>query len=131
MQTSVPDVLDLDKEPAHIRELYGLDNADTERFGTQCLMARRMAEKGVRFIQLTSNGWDHHKGLKENLGRQCTSIDRPIAGLIADLKQRDMLKDTLIIWAASSVAAAAMTTSPTMAVVTMAEATPCGWPVAA
>lgn len=98
MQTSVPDVLDLDKEPANIRELYGLDNADTERFGTQCLMARRMAEKGVRFIQLTSPGWDHHNGLKENLGRQCTSIDRPIAGLIADLKQRDMLKDTLIIW---------------------------------
>jgi len=98
MQTSVPEVLDLDKEPAHIRTLYGLDDAETERFGTQCLMARRMAEKGVRFIQLTSNGWDHHNHLREGLGSQCTSIDKPIAGLIADLKQRDMLKDTLILW---------------------------------
>lgn len=98
MQTSVPEVLDLDKEPQHIRALYGLDNRDTERFGTQCLMARRMAEKGVRFIQLTSNGWDHHNELRENLGRQCASIDKPVAGLIADLKQRDMLKDTLILW---------------------------------
>jgi hypothetical protein len=98
MQTSVPEVLDLDKEPQHIRDLYGLDDGNTGRFGTQCLMARRMAEKGVRFIQLTSPGWDHHNGLRDNLGRQCTSIDKPIAGLIADLKQRDMLKDTLILW---------------------------------
>lgn len=98
MQTSVPATLDLDAEPAHIRELYGLDNADTERFGTQCLMARRLAEKGVRFIQLTSPGWDHHNGLRDNLARQCTSIDKPIAGLIADLKQRNMLDETLIVW---------------------------------
>ena len=98
MQTSVPDVLDLDQEPAHIRELYGLDNGDTERFGTQCLMARRLAEKGVRFIQLTSTGWDHHQQLRESITRQAGSIDKPIAGLIADLKQRDMLKDTLILW---------------------------------
>ncbi len=98
MQTSVPEVLELDQEPQHIRDLYGLDDGDTERFGTQCLMARRMAEKGVRFIQLTSGGWDHHNNLRESLGRQCTSIDKPIAGLIADLKQRDMLKDTLILW---------------------------------
>ncbi len=98
MQTSVPEVLDLDKEPQKIRELYGLDDGSTERFGTQCLMARRMAEKGVRFIQLTSPGWDHHNGLRDNLARQCTSIDKPIAGLIADLKQRDMLRDTLIMW---------------------------------
>lgn len=98
MQTSVPATLDLDAEPSHIRELYGLDNANTERFGTQCLMARRLAEKGVRFIQLTSPGWDHHNGLRDNLARQCTSIDKPIAGLIADLKQRNMLDETLIVW---------------------------------
>ncbi len=98
MQTSVPDVLDLDQEPAHIRALYGLDHGDTERFGTQCLMARRLAEKGVRFIQLTSPGWDHHQQLRQGLERQCTAVDRPIAGLIADLKQRDMLKDTLLLW---------------------------------
>jgi uncharacterized protein (DUF1501 family) len=94
----VPDVLDLDKEPQHIRDMYGLDDGETERFGTQCLMARRMAEKGVRFIQLTSTGWDHHQQLREGITRQATSIDKPIAGLIADLKQRDMLKDTLILW---------------------------------
>lgn len=98
MQTSVPAVLDLDGEPDHIRALYGLDDSTTERFGTQCLMARRMAEKGVRFIQLTSNGWDHHNNLRESLGGRAASIDKPIAGLIADLKQRDMLKDTLIVW---------------------------------
>ena len=98
MQTSVPEMLDLDKEPQHIRDMYGLDESETERFGTQCLMARRMAEKGVRFVQLGSPGWDHHNNLRESLARQCTSIDKPIAGLIADLKQRDMLKDTLIIW---------------------------------
>ena len=98
MQSSVPEVLDLDKEPQHIRDMYGLDDGETNRFGTQCLMARRMAEKGVRFIQLTSGGWDHHNNLREGLGRQCNSVDKPIAGLIADLKQRDMLNDTLILW---------------------------------
>lgn len=98
MQTSVPEVLALDKEPEAIRELYGLNHAATERFGTQCLMARRMVEKGVRFIQLTSAGWDHHNNLKQALTDRAGSIDKPIAGLIADLKQRDLLKDTLLVW---------------------------------
>jgi hypothetical protein len=98
MQTSVPATLDLDDEPAAMRELYGIDDAATSNFGTQCLMARRLAEKGVRFIQLTSQGWDHHNALRENLGGRAQSIDKPIAGLIADLKQRGLLKDTLIVW---------------------------------
>ena len=98
MQSSVPDVLDLAGEPDSIRSLYGLDDPVTERFGNQCLMARRLAEKGVRFIQLTSNGWDHHNNLKQAVTDRSASIDRPIAGLIQDLKQRDMLKDTLIVW---------------------------------
>lgn len=98
MQTSVPATLDLDDEPASIRELYGLDDSATSNFGTQCLMARRLAEKGVRFIQLTSPGWDHHNALRETLGSRAQSIDKPIAGLIADLKQRGLLQDTLIIW---------------------------------
>ena len=98
MQTSVPGVLDLGVEPAHVRELYGLDDRATERFGTQCLMARRLAEKGVRFIQLTSNGWDHHNNLRQSITDRAAGIDKPIAGLIADLKQRDMLKDTLLLW---------------------------------
>ena len=98
MQTSVPGVLDLGDEPAHIRALYGTDDAETSRFGTQCLMARRLAEKGVRFIQLTSTGWDHHNNLRQGITGRAGAIDKPIAGLIADLKQRDMLKDTLIVW---------------------------------
>ncbi|HWA99430.1 MAG TPA: DUF1501 domain-containing protein [Pirellulales bacterium] len=98
MQTSVPLALDLDQEPDHIQALYGLDESATEAFGTQCLMARRLAEKGVRFIQLTSQGWDHHNNLREHLGDRAASIDKPIAGLIADLRQRGMLDETLIVW---------------------------------
>ena len=98
MQTSVPDAVDLSREPESVRELYGLNDGRTEAFGTRCLLARRLAEKGVRFIQLTSNGWDHHNNLRQSLGDRATSIDKPIAGLITDLKQRGMLKDTLIVW---------------------------------
>ena len=98
MQTSVPQTLDLSAEPQSIRDLYGLDDPATQNFATQCLMARRLAEKGVRFIQLTSQGWDQHNNLREAHGRNAASIDRPIAGLIADLKQRGMLHETLIVW---------------------------------
>lgn len=98
MQTSVPNTLDLSGESAATQALYGLDDSATESFGTQCLMARRLAEKGVRFIQLTSTGWDHHNNLKEHFTRGATAIDKPIAGLIADLKQRGMLDETLIVW---------------------------------
>jgi len=99
MQDAVPGVLDLSQEPAHIRALYGLDDRSTESFGRQCLAARRLAESGVRFIQLNHGNWDHHRNLRESLARNCAEIDRPIAGLLADLKQRDLLKDTLVIWA--------------------------------
>ncbi|MCS5702265.1 MAG: DUF1501 domain-containing protein, partial [Acidobacteria bacterium] len=98
MQTSVPETLDLSRETQTTRRLYGLDDQRTTGFGTQCLMARRLAEKGVRFIQLTSNGWDHHSKMRESFARKSTATDKPIAGLIADLKQRDLLRDTLIVW---------------------------------
>jgi uncharacterized protein (DUF1501 family) len=98
MQTSVPKVFDTEGEPQSVLDLYGIGDGETERFGQQCLMARRLAEKGVRFIQLTSNGWDHHTKMRENFAARAASIDKPIAGLIADLKQRDMLKDTLVVW---------------------------------
>ncbi len=98
MQTSVPEALDLGREPAHVQSLYGIDNPDAARFGSACLMARRLAEKGVRFIQLTSTGWDHHNQVKTGVASRFAAIDQPIAGLIADLKQRDMLKDTLLVW---------------------------------
>ena len=98
MQTSVPGVLDIESEPAAVRDLYGLNDRATENFGRQCLMARRLAEKGVRFIQLTSTGWDHHNRLREGVTDRAASIDKPMAGLITDLKQRGMLQDTLIVW---------------------------------
>jgi len=98
MQTSVPGVLDIESEPVAVRDLYGLNDRTTESFGRQCLMARRLAEKGVRFIQLTSTGWDHHNRLREGVTERAASIDKPIAGLITDLKQRGMLQDTLIVW---------------------------------
>ena len=98
MQSSVPKVFDMDGESEKTFELYGLNDSTTSHFGRQCLMARRLAEKGVRFIQLTSNGWDHHNKIREAFSGRAEAIDKPIAGLIADLKQRDMLKDTLIVW---------------------------------
>lgn len=98
MQTSVPGVLDIDKEPDAIQSLYGLNDAATSSFGRQCLLARRLAEKGVRFIQLTHQGWDHHNNMRTGLRSRAEAIDQPISGLLTDLKQRGMLKDTLIIW---------------------------------
>ena len=98
MQSSVPETLDLSREPARIRELYGIDDPATQNFGAQCLLARRLMEKGVRFIQLTSTGWDHHNRIRESLGARAASVDRPIAALLTDLKQKGMLNDTLVIW---------------------------------
>jgi uncharacterized protein (DUF1501 family) len=98
MQTSVPGTLDLDGEPESARALYGLDDPVTRPFGTQCLMARRLAETGVRFIQLTSNGWDHHQRIRESLGGRAAATDRPIAGLLSDLKRRGLLDETLVVW---------------------------------
>ncbi|MBL9155617.1 MAG: DUF1501 domain-containing protein [Verrucomicrobiales bacterium] len=98
MQTSVPAVLDLEAEEPATRERYGLDNEETREFGTQCLMARRLAESGVRFIQVSKGGWDQHNNLKSALTRNCAGIDRPIAALLQDLKDRDLLRDTLVLW---------------------------------
>jgi hypothetical protein len=98
MQSAVPGVMDLKKEPAKVRELYGVDNKVTSNFGTQCLMARRLAEAGVRFIQVTHNGWDQHNGLSTKLKNNALATDQPIAALITDLKERGMLEDTLLVW---------------------------------
>ena len=98
MQSSVPATLDLNREPARIRQLYGLDQGETSRFGMQCLMARRLVEKGVRFVQLTHRGWDHHNRLREGMRRGAGQIDQPMAALLQDLKDRSMLDDTLVIW---------------------------------
>jgi Protein of unknown function (DUF1501) len=98
MQSAIPETLDLSRESESTHRLYGLDDSETSKFGTQCLMARRLLEKGVRFIQLTSNGWDHHVDMKKAFAGRAVTIDKPIAGLLTDLKQRGLLKDTLVVW---------------------------------
>ncbi len=98
MQSQIPTVLDMADETQETLKQYGIGNGLTDDFGRQCLMARRFAEAGVRFIQLSHANWDQHNGLKKNLVRNCGQIDQPIAALINDLHQRGLLEDTLIVW---------------------------------
>ncbi|MCA8997481.1 MAG: DUF1501 domain-containing protein, partial [Planctomycetaceae bacterium] len=97
MQTSVPDLVDFSDEPKHILELYGATPGDGT-YASNCLMARRLAERGVRFIHLYHRGWDHHGGLVNYMNICCSLTDQPTYALIQDLKQRGMLDETLIIW---------------------------------
>jgi hypothetical protein len=97
MQASVPDLMDIANEPSHIKEMYGVTGADGS-FAYNCLLARRLAERGVRFIQLYHRGWDHHDNIVNYLRTCCGACDQPSAALVRDLKQRGMLDDTLIIW---------------------------------
>jgi hypothetical protein len=101
MQDQVPELLDLRSEPESILKMYGAGSGlPTDRFARQCILARRLAEAGVRFIEITAPvGWDHHFMLKEELTKSCAATDQPIAALLADLKQRGMLADTLVVWA--------------------------------
>jgi hypothetical protein len=98
MQASVPDLTDLSKEPDSIFEMYGPDSRKPGTYAANCILARRLAERGVRFIQLFHRGWDQHSNLPKELAGQCLQTDQPTAALIQDLKQRGMLKDTLVIW---------------------------------
>ena len=98
MQTSVPEVTDMSKEPAHIFDLYGKDSKKPGTFAANCLLARRLAERNVKFIQLYHQGWDQHGGLPGGLKKQCEETDQASAALITDLKQRGMLEDTLVLW---------------------------------
>ena len=98
MQTSVPDVMDLSREPENIFELYGPDAKKPGTFAANCLLARRMAERGVKFIQLYHQGWDQHGSLPSGIRQQCKETDQPAAALIEDLKQRGLLEDTLVVW---------------------------------
>lgn len=99
MQTSVPELTDLSGEPKHIIDMYGIkDDGVDGGFARNCLLARRMAERGVRFIQLMHRGWDQHGGLPKQIRGQCSDVDQPSAALIKDLKQRGLLDDTLVIW---------------------------------
>ena len=104
MQATAPEAVDVDGEPEHVKELYGIGNERTDDFGRKCLLARRLVERGVRFIQVYSGGahnddnWDAHADLQVNHNYHAGNTDKPIAGLIKDLKQRGLLDDTLIVW---------------------------------
>ena len=98
MQASVPELTDLSKEPQRIFELYGPDSRTPGTFAANCLLARRLAERGVRFIQLFHRGWDHHNNLPKSIVGQCRDTDQPCAALIQDLEQRGLLDDTLVVW---------------------------------
>ena len=98
MQSSVPDLTDVSKEPKHILDSYGPDVLKPGTYAANCLLARRMAERDVRCIQLFHMGWDHHGGLPNAVKGQCRDVDQPTAALIADLRQRGLLEDTLIVW---------------------------------
>ncbi|HEX4588637.1 MAG TPA: DUF1501 domain-containing protein, partial [Gemmataceae bacterium] len=98
MQTSVPDLVDMSKESPHVLEMYGPDVHKPGTFAASCLLARRLVERGVRFVQLFHRGWDQHANLPTDLPNQCRDVDQACYGLITDLKQRGLLDDTLVVW---------------------------------
>ncbi|HEV3341452.1 MAG TPA: DUF1501 domain-containing protein [Pirellulales bacterium] len=98
MQGRLPGVMDLSQESAETGRLYGLDDAATADFGRGCLLARRFVEAGVRFVELTHGDWDQHRGLRAGHARNARAVDRPIAGLLTDLRARGLLEDTLVVW---------------------------------
>ncbi len=99
MQSSVPELMDIGSEPQAIHDLYGTKPGSSS-FANNCLLARRLVERGVRFVQLFDENWDHHSGVFPNVRKKCDEVDRPIAALIKDLKQRGLLEDTLVVWGA-------------------------------
>ena len=98
MQTSVPELTDISKEPKEILEMYGPDVEKKGTYAHNCLLARRLVERGVRFVQLMHSGWDQHQNLSTQLAIQCRDTDQPSAALVKDLKQRGMLDDTIVLW---------------------------------
>ncbi|MCA8995544.1 MAG: DUF1501 domain-containing protein [Planctomycetaceae bacterium] len=101
MQSAAPELVDIHGETEATHQLYGLNDPHTREFGTRCLLARRMIERGVRFVQVYSgdtNGWDAHKDVDQNHSHYCQATDKPVAGLLRDLRQRGLLDDTLVIW---------------------------------
>ena len=98
MEGALPKVMDMTQESEATLKAYGIDEKESENFGRQCLLARRFVEAGVRFIEIGMGGWDHHQQLRQRLVQQCRAVDKPIAGLLGDLKQRGLLKETLVVW---------------------------------
>src|SRR5205823_8295815 len=98
MQTSVPELMDVTKEPVRVQEMYGPEVTAPGTFARHCLLARRLVERGVRFVQLFHRGWDHHSDVAKRLKQQCLATDQPAAALLRDLKRRGLLDETLVIW---------------------------------
>jgi hypothetical protein len=98
MQAAAPGLIDMSDEPEHIREMYGLNEKATGEYGATCLLARRLVERGVRFVLNQHAQWDHHSELEKGLSQKCRTTDKPVAALIKDLKQRGLLDETLVIW---------------------------------
>lgn len=98
MQSEMPGVMDIETETQATRNLYGIDDATTEDFGRKCLLARRLVESGVRFVEINHGDWDHHRDLGNALPASCAGVDKPLRGLIQDLKSRGLLDNTLVIW---------------------------------
>jgi hypothetical protein len=98
LQSSAPDLIDLSSEPQHVLDLYGIKDVKKSGYARNCLLARRMIERGVRFVQLFHEAWDHHGGLTNGVKQNCLDTDQASAALVKDLKQRGLLDDTLIVW---------------------------------
>lgn len=98
MQTTTPQLVDLSRESQATLDLYGVGRSETDRNARACLLARKLSEAGVRFVQVTMGGWDHHGDIRNNLRKSCLQTDQPIAALIKDLKARGLLEDTLVVW---------------------------------
>lgn len=98
MQSAMPELMDIADEDQATLDLYGIGNSATSAFGRQCLLARRMSESGVRFVEINHSGWDTHFSMENRLPQLCEQIDKPIAGLLTDLKRRGLLEDTLVVW---------------------------------
>ena len=98
IQSSIPDLVDTSNEPQHVLDLYGANCQTAGTYASNCLLARRLVERGVRFVQLYHRGWDHHRKLPQQIGQSCHATDQPTAALIRDLRERGLLDDTLVIW---------------------------------
>lgn len=98
MQSSVPELIDISNEPKHVLDMYGPEATKPGTFAASCLLARRMAERDVRFVQIFHRGWDQHGNIAGDLPNQCHDVDQPCHALVQDLKQRGMLDDTLVVW---------------------------------
>jgi len=98
MQTKVPELLDISKEPQKVKDAYGVKDGPAGSFARQCIMARRLTEAGVRFVEICQPGWDHHNNLHKGLIDRCASVDQPVAALLADLEKRGLLDDTLVLF---------------------------------